>query len=132
MDHKTIIILAKLLLTFSVLGQPRQDSTPIEIEEIYLQKEVPGTQESPTVTYLRLHLEIAPNAPIIPESIVYEGMRYTLQAEKTIYSIDLAKGTPFKDVEVGEKTAVIFYRLDHQSHSLRYREVPEKAPIYLP
>ena len=104
----------------------------LSIKESYVQKIVPGTQETLPSDFLYLTLNSYNLGAVFIDSIYYMNRSYPIKKSKLQYKIDLSKGVVMTNTSKAENLATVFYSQHNKIYYLRTKGVMRKETLYLP
>jgi hypothetical protein len=112
-----------------------EQGSDLSIKESYVQKIVPGTQETLPSDFLCLTLNSYNLEAVFIDSVYYMNRSYPIKKSKLKYKLNLSKGVYRKNTGNMAKlknTGTIFYHSHNKPYFLHIEGIIRKETLYLP
>ena len=112
-----------------------KQGSDLSIKESYLQKIVPGTQETLPADFLFITLNTYDVRTVFIDSICYLNRTYPIKKSKLKYKIDLSKGLDRKNVANTSQlknSSTVFYHNENKHYYFQIEGITRKKTLYLP
>ncbi len=128
----TALLCSCLWLACSTPKMVTEQGEHLSIKESYIQKIVPGTQETLPANFLFITLNNYDIETVFIDSIHYTNRSYPIKKSKFQYKIDLSKEGVMSNNSKTKNIAKVFYSQHNRTYYLRIEELTRKETIYMP
>lgn len=112
-----------------------KEGRDLNIQEIYVQKIVPGLQESPPVTELHIAIQNNTERTYRLDSIYYKNKVYMLPLNTNRIKINLENGSEIIEKKyecINDSVAFLFYSNESIPYFTRYPNVYKRETVFMP
>ena len=131
----TVLLSSCLWFGCSTAKTVMEQGSDLSIKESYVQKIVPGTQETLPADFLCLTLNNYNLEAVFIDSIYYINRSYPIKKSKLKYKLNLSKGVDRKNADNIVKlkdTGTVFYHINNKPYFLQIERIIRKETLYLP